>query len=263
MAIDRRNRIAFEEVADLYAEMRPGYPPALFDEMVAFAGLPAGGRVLEIGCGPGNATLPMAERGYHILAVELGARLAAHATRTCQPYRGRVEFHVGAFEDWPLQERAFDLVMAADSLHWISPEFAYPQAAAALKDLGAVAFFWHVPVEVDGPLADELNAVYAAFDPEVENPDRAYSLGWVSEIIRENFHRSGCFAEPQMRTYAWAERMQAREFTGLLRTYSGHRGLEPAQRRDLYAGIRAAIERHGGTVARTFRVAMFLAKLKR
>jgi len=263
MAIDRRNRIAFEEVADLYAEMRPGYPPALFNEIVAFAGLPEGGRVLEIGCGPGNATVPMAERGYHILAVELGPRLAAHAARACQPYRNRVEFHVGAFEDWPLQEHAFDLVMAADSLHWISPELAYPRTAAALKDGGTAAFFWHVPVEVDGQLAEELNAIYAEMDPPVENPDRAFTLGWVSEIIRENFHRSGCFAEPQMRTFTWTETLQAREFTGLLRTYSGHRGLEPAQRRELFAGIRALIERHGGQIEKPFRVVLFLAKVKR
>lgn len=59
MSIDRRDRTAFEELADLYAEARPGYPDALVEDVIRFSGIPAGGNILEVGCGPGNATLPV------------------------------------------------------------------------------------------------------------------------------------------------------------------------------------------------------------
>jgi 16S rRNA A1518/A1519 N6-dimethyltransferase RsmA/KsgA/DIM1 with predicted DNA glycosylase/AP lyase activity len=37
--------------------------------------------VLEIGCGTGQATVPLAERGSRIVAVELGPAMAAVARR--------------------------------------------------------------------------------------------------------------------------------------------------------------------------------------
>src|SRR6266542_2199055 len=74
-----RLRATFNQAADLYDRARPGYPPALFDDLAELAGVGPGCRVLEIGPGTGQATVPLAERGCHIVAVELGADLAAVA----------------------------------------------------------------------------------------------------------------------------------------------------------------------------------------
>ena len=68
----RCRQYVFNEVAALYDEVRPGYPPAIVDAAVALAALPSGGRILEIGCGTGQITLPFAMRGYSILALEPG-----------------------------------------------------------------------------------------------------------------------------------------------------------------------------------------------
>ena len=40
-------RDTFDAVADLYAEVRPGYPAALFDDLEALAGLGPSATVLE------------------------------------------------------------------------------------------------------------------------------------------------------------------------------------------------------------------------
>jgi 2-polyprenyl-3-methyl-5-hydroxy-6-metoxy-1,4-benzoquinol methylase len=70
MSIDRSRRITFEEVAELYDQVRPSYPEELVDDALALSGIPAGGQILEIGCGPGNATIPFARRGYRIVGIE-------------------------------------------------------------------------------------------------------------------------------------------------------------------------------------------------
>ncbi len=57
MSIDRSRRVVFEEVADLYQETRPSYPEELVEDVIRWSGLGENGRILEIGCGPGNATL--------------------------------------------------------------------------------------------------------------------------------------------------------------------------------------------------------------
>ena len=56
----RRLRATYDEAALLYDQARPGYPEALFDDMVSLSGIPPGGRILEIGCGTGQATVPLA-----------------------------------------------------------------------------------------------------------------------------------------------------------------------------------------------------------
>ena len=50
---------------------RAGYPAELFRDLAALACIDPGCRVLEIGCGTGQATMPLAERGCEIVCVEL------------------------------------------------------------------------------------------------------------------------------------------------------------------------------------------------
>jgi protein-L-isoaspartate O-methyltransferase len=78
-----RLRATFDQAAGLYGRARPGYPPALFDDLADLTGIRPGSRVLEIGPGTGQATLPLAERGGRVVAVELGPDLAARVGGRC------------------------------------------------------------------------------------------------------------------------------------------------------------------------------------
>lgn len=130
MGIDRSKRITFEEKADQYTQDR--YPEALIEAIVNRSGIPPEGRILEVGCGPGNATISFAQRGYHLLGIELGARLAVLAAENCRAFP-KVQIVNLAFEAWAEETAAFDLIIAADALHWIPPEISYPKAARILK----------------------------------------------------------------------------------------------------------------------------------
>jgi hypothetical protein len=74
-------RRTFDLAADVYDTARPSYPAELFDDLVGLAELKPGARLLEIGCGTGKATRPLLERGFHVVCVEIGARLAERARR--------------------------------------------------------------------------------------------------------------------------------------------------------------------------------------
>src|SRR5437588_4901876 len=75
--LDRPPEMArtFDRVADDY-EARPAYPARVFDVLVERCGLRQGSRVIEIGPGSGQATIPMLELGAHVTAVEPGGALA-------------------------------------------------------------------------------------------------------------------------------------------------------------------------------------------
>ena len=99
MVSDDRERLSepFDLAAELYHEARPDYPEQLFDRLVELTGLRPGGRVLEVGAGPGKATLPLARRGLRITALEPGPTLAARASAMLAGYP--VEVVKARFED--------------------------------------------------------------------------------------------------------------------------------------------------------------------
>ncbi len=71
--------LVFDEVADLYDRVRPGYPSALIDDVISLAGLGPLARVLEIGSGTGKAMQAFVRRGLRVVAVEPGPSLAGVA----------------------------------------------------------------------------------------------------------------------------------------------------------------------------------------
>ena len=85
MAEHHQRRNPHDEVATLYERARPLYPDALFEDIVAYAELSQGAKKLEVGCGAGQATLPMARRGFAIDCIELGAGMTTLARRCPSP----------------------------------------------------------------------------------------------------------------------------------------------------------------------------------
>src|SRR4051794_470853 len=102
-------RGTFTTVAELYHRARPGYPSDAFDEIARAA---PGKRVLEIGPGTGQATRPLAERGFVITGVEIGADMVTVARRVLADLPN-VRIEHAAFEDWPLPAEPFDVVLSA------------------------------------------------------------------------------------------------------------------------------------------------------
>jgi SAM-dependent methyltransferase len=268
MSIDRSKRITFEEVADLYDETRLGYPEALVDDIISLSGIPDNGRILEVGCGPGNATLPFARRGYRITAIELGARLAELARHNCRDFPN-VEIIHSSFEDWggsvpknTQESRPYDLAISAEAFHWIPPEIGYPRLARALKPGGSAALFWNAPVDPHTGWSRAIEQVYQDVASGLDNPDKAFDAAWLVGVVSENFARSGCFGPLTVGKYPWSATLTTQHYLKLLRTYSSHRGMDEAVRQRLYAGIRQVLERFGGQVTKPQMTVLFFAHIR-
>jgi SAM-dependent methyltransferase len=160
-----RLRSTFDQAAELYDRVRPRYPPALFDDLAELTGIGPGSRVLEIGPGTGQATIPLAERGCQVVAVELGAHLAAVARRNLARFPA-VEVVTAAFEAWPLPSEPFDLVLAATAFHWIDPAVRVDKAADALRPGGWLATIaTHHVAGGDESFFAEAQDCYICWDP--------------------------------------------------------------------------------------------------
>jgi len=130
-------REIFDEDPELYDRARPDYPDALFHDLSELTEIGPGARVAEIGPGTGQATATLAAGGAHVVAVELGAALAAALQRKLTGVP--VEVVVCAFEDWQLPSEPFDTLVAFTAWHWLDPAVRAAKAGAALRPGGALA----------------------------------------------------------------------------------------------------------------------------
>jgi 2-polyprenyl-3-methyl-5-hydroxy-6-metoxy-1,4-benzoquinol methylase len=200
-----QRRATFDQVALLYDQARPGYPDALFDDVIAFSHIPPGGQILEIGCGTGQATLPLARRGFSIHCIDLGAELAAVAQRNLAPYP-HAAVSVGAFETWPIQHGNYDLVIAATAFHWIDPAVRYQKAAHALKSSGAIALFssTHVGTAISADFFQAVQAVYTRIVPTMAEqfPGLAHPDN-VPTPVKDEIEHTGLFGDVTVHAYRW------------------------------------------------------------
>jgi SAM-dependent methyltransferase len=257
-ADNARLRITFDEDAELYDRVRPGYPYRMFDDLAQLAGVGPGCRVLEIGAGTGIATVPLAGRGCRITAVELGANMAAVAARKLAAYPD-VEVVVADFEEWPLRPEPFDLVLVATAYHWLDPAARVGKVARALKPGGALAVVeTHHIAGGDERFFADAQGCYERFDPATPPGLR---LEPPAAIPRNaDTDASADFRPAVFRRYEWEYAYATHAYLDLLMSYSGHRALPAPERRNLLDCIAALIDgRHGGRITKRYLTQLWVA----
>jgi ubiquinone/menaquinone biosynthesis C-methylase UbiE len=142
-----QRRQTFNDVAAAYDAVRPRYPDALFATLFSLFETDHP-RIVEIGCGTGQATEPLLRRGGRVTAIELGDSMAALARDRVAEYAEQFDVIVDSFENVHLPAHDADCVVAATSFHWIEPEYALSECARILKPDGILAV-WRI---VDAPV---------------------------------------------------------------------------------------------------------------
>ncbi len=256
-------RASFDSAADTYETARPSYPPALFDALIELAGLEPPATLLEIGCATGKATRPLAERGFRIVCVELGPRLAAQARANLAGLQ--VEVRVAPFEEWVPGPERYELVFAANAWHWVDPAVGYGKAHELLRPGGHLAFW------------DAVHAFPPGFDPfftEIQDVYDSIGERWTGEwpppapdLIPDHapeLEATGLFDRVEVRRYLWETRYTVDEYIALLETFSGHLAMELSMRALLYAEIRERISRRANpTVLRHWSATLHVGRRRR
>jgi SAM-dependent methyltransferase len=251
-------RTTFDAVASLYHEVRPGYPDAIIDAIVALSGLPDTGRILEIGCGTGQITHPFAQRGYAMLALELGPALAALATEKLSPYRTVQVLNV-AFEEWPVEAAAFDLLLSAQAMHWIEPEFGLARATELLKPRGAIALVWHLDRSEHTDFYQATQPLYERFLPSDAQRSHVDPLEQRAMRYHDALRQSSAFAGLSVVRDHWQREYTGPQFLKLLHTFSNHQVLPEPQKTQFFQAMEAELARFGNRVPRHYETLLLVA----
>ena len=135
----------FNRMASAYAA-RPPYPAALLDELAARLG-PPGSRVGDVGAGIGHVALPLAARGFAVVAVEPALQMLDRLQLRAATAGVSLESRHATAEALPLESAGLDALVVADALHFMDVTLASNEMARVLGPRGAVAVIVSEPAD--------------------------------------------------------------------------------------------------------------------
>ncbi len=193
----------------------------------------------------------MAERGWEVTAVELGAELAAVAKRQLLELEN-VEVLVGDVEEMDFQG-GFDAVVAFTSFHWLTPGTRLRRIADLLESGGllGVVETHHVRGGTT-PFFDEVQDCYLRWDsatvPDQRLPPSSEVGDPSGEFLAGGYFTSECCERAEQELG-----YTTREYLDLLQTYSGHLALPDDKRDGLLSCVGDLIDgRYGGLIRKRY-----------
>jgi SAM-dependent methyltransferase len=131
-SLGRSGRGLFTGTAWHYARYRPGYPKPFFDSIVAQFRLDGTGRLLDLGCGTGQLTLPLAEHVAEAVGMDPEPQMLTEAAKQARAVGiTNVTWAQGGSEDLPGNAGRFNLVTMGRSFHWMDRQ----QVLTALESI--------------------------------------------------------------------------------------------------------------------------------
>lgn len=254
----RDPRLTFGTVADVYDEIRPTYPAALFDAF--FALLPAAPGIMEVGPGTGQATRDLLARGATVHAVEISPLMAGRL-RSNLPTE-RLQVTVSDFETLDLAPESVDAIFSASAYHWISPAAQLDRPAAILRTGGVLAIVGLF--QVDAP---EDRGFYAAAQPIYERYGQAHedppepTRTAVEPTIAQALAEDPRFRDVDVHRWDWDQTYTAAEYRKLMLSFSDTNMMEDGARIGLVDDIESFINsRFDGRVTRPLVAALTTAR---
>ncbi|HWD95451.1 MAG TPA: class I SAM-dependent methyltransferase [Acidimicrobiales bacterium] len=261
MARDRRD--VFGEAVDQYANARPGYPEQLVDDVLAY-GDPASD-VLEVGAGTGKATVAFAARGVSLTCLEPDPRMAARLEAECASF-SNVSIVVTRLEQWvpPLK---FDVLIAAQSWHWVDRARRWDLAHNAVRTDGTIALFWNKYIVANDDLRAELEQIDERYDVDNgSSPNGVTTATYPEEIVLEegwpayDLASDARFEDLVSRRYRRTQMFSTATYLDLLASTSAYRIIDGDAREALMVEVASVIEQHGGETELNLITDLFLGR---
>lgn len=246
MAIIAGLEKTFNIVCKEYDKWRPTYVPELYQDIFAYKEINSTSKVLEIGIGTGQASLPILEKGCFFTAVELGDQLAEYTRHKYSKFENFKIVNM-AFQDYECPPNSYDLIFSASAFHWIPEEIGYSKVYELLKSGGVFARFANHPFKdkEKEALHIAMQEIYLRYMPgslheEEYREEQAKN--------RADIGKKYGFIDVEYRLYRRTRTFSAKEYTSLLGTYSDHIAIEEDKRRKFFAEIENAIVTFGNQI---------------
>ena len=249
-------RKVFDGIPEQFEEWRPRYCEELFSDLIDYAKLEPGKRVLEVGPGTGQATEPILKTGCSYLAIEIGENFTEFMKNKFGAY-DNFQIANADFETYDFGNSKYDLVYSAAAFQWIPEQIGYPRAYDLLKSNGAFAMFMTKPDlqpgggYTDEPIYRRLQEVYSKFF----HPTTEYKCK-LDYDVRDKYG----FVQLECLEYRKTREYNADDYVSLIGTHADHITLQEPDRTKFYEGIREVIHSFGNKITLYDKITMYLAR---
>lgn len=232
----------YNSVASAYDRTRPRYPAEILARMQSIANLQPGNSVLEIGAGTGIATVELASLGAKIVCLEPSQAACTINQEKCAVYEN-VEVINTTFEEWELEKEKFDVLVAATSFHWVTPEARYIKTAAALKDRGLLILLWNTPPQLSYEVYQSCQNIYQNYAPELSKYESHQEHQQNISKIAQKAIASGYFRDLITHQTIITVTYTVDDYLTLLSTLSPYIRMSSVQRQTLFAELKIELGR--------------------
>ncbi|MGL5416355.1 MAG: class I SAM-dependent methyltransferase [Clostridium sp.] len=254
-------RLKFNEDVVNYDKNRPEYPKELFKEIIDYVNLNKNSKVIEIGCGTGQATLPILEVECDVIGIELGDNLAKYTKKKFEKYN-KFKIINDDFIKCRIKENEFDLVYCATAFHWLPIEEKYEKIKMILKDGGALAIFWNHPFvsredDITNIKSQKVYDKYRHSKEKIIEFSKKDCRRYIEEL--KNFG----FKDIHSKIYYRKRTLTSEEYIGLINTYSDHILLKADIRYAFERDMKKAIDEVGGKINIYDTIDLYIAKVSK
>ena len=231
----------YSPAAEAYNKARPRYPKKLIHQVVDIAQLSSASKIIEIGCGPGTATVAFVELGSSMLCLEPNPDFYQLAQQNCQQYP-QIAIKNLSFEEWTPEAEKFDAVLAATSFHWIPSDIGYPKAAKALRENGYLILLWNKQLQPSYEVYQRLSEVYQVHAPSLNRYEDKATQENILQGLGQIVIDSGQFKNFVFGHVNTELTYTVDEYLTLLNTYSPYLKLDLQSKKALFEELRNIIE---------------------
>lgn len=122
-----------------YAEHRPGYGDAAIDHLCDRFALDESSRVLDLGCGAGQITIPLAAHIGKVVGMDPNEEMLEEARKRAERCGENIEWVVGSDSDVGDELGTFCLTTMGRSFHWMAQEETLERLYSMTEPDGGVA----------------------------------------------------------------------------------------------------------------------------
>jgi protein-L-isoaspartate O-methyltransferase len=249
----------YSTVADAYNKARPRYAKDLIARAVELAQLSPQATILEVGCGPGTATVAFAQLGFSMVCLEPSQELCQIARHNCTQYPN-VEIRNTTFEESDLEAKSFNAVLAATSFNWITPEVGYPKVVDVLKDNGALVLLWNTAAQPQYEVYQVLEEVYKRHAPSLARYESKETQQESLKSFVQSVMDSGLFKDLVCEQVVCELTYSIHDYLALLSTYSPYLELDQKSLYSLFEGLQEKLEQFGESIQLSYLCAFQIAR---
>lgn len=253
-------RELFDTNAENYDKFRPGYPDEVFDTIIRKSNLSEDAKILEIGCGTGQASKYFAKLGFDLTCLEMGPNLSQITKEKLSSFPNASVQNI-AFEDFEMSTEPFDLIISATAFHWIPREISYSKCSDLLKRTGYLAIFRNFHPKISAKFFDLEQQLYSEVVSDWPNPDEDPPVEDKIALELEYFANSTLFEEIEVNRFHWSRNYRTSDYIGLIGTYSNHLKILMPQRSELFRRLSNLIDtQFDGNLTKPYITGLYMAQ---